>query len=83
MALVVQELKGNKMTDQKKFKQWFKTNISDKVDTDYCSSVLLTAKADMYMGWKAAKQDSATEIAQLQADNLKLLEVIRVLKEAK
>lgn len=66
------------MTIQERFEQW-----SNKYALYVEPLTTIGRRADCKAAYLAAKQDSAAEIAQLQADNLKLLEVIRVLKETK
>ena len=53
------------MTEQEKFEQWWNKTKGTKIKHIGFSS--FTAEV-MFSAWQAAKQDSATEIAQLKAD---------------
>lgn len=60
------------MTYQEKFEQWWGSDTYS-IGNDYKEDTPIYCA---HIGWQAAKQDSAAEIAQLQADNLKLREAL-------
>ena len=50
------------MTDQDKFEKWYASDLEEPLPTEFP----IFGKNCLWMGWQAAKQDSAVEIAQLQ-----------------
>ena len=79
------------MTNQEKFEQWHKTHYRGLNYASHNNNSYINARVDLdYDIWKAAKQDSAAEIAELKAeiegynlnykdvciDNLKLREAL-------
>lgn len=50
------------MTDQDKFEKWYASDLEEPLPTEFP----IFGKNCLWMGWQAAKQDSAAEIAGLK-----------------